>query len=242
MGYQNNKSFPPQWSEDYLTNFIQMANDNTIATFVNLKAWWNKLTEINSGFKKIADNLNNTQNILSSFFLLRSHSAFLAAIRLSSSGQVPESYMVLRGCLEFALYGFYLYKKPDKTGMWLNRDRGSRSDVIREFRPQKMIGVLKKHDAIIGEAASTLYEHTIGWGAHPNEKAITLNQEIVKETGGYIFNNIYLHEGNSAVAQICLKKTAQTGVCSLSIFRLVFKEKFELLGVSEELEEMKKSL
>ena len=62
---------------------------------------------------KIIDNVPNSSDFFPTLCLLRAHAAYFAAVRLSISGQVAEAYMVIRKCIENALYGFYLSKNPD---------------------------------------------------------------------------------------------------------------------------------
>ena len=48
--------------------------------------------------------------------------------------------------------------------------------------------------------------------------------------------------GNEDALHLCLKSCAQIGICALSIFRLVFRERFDILGISQNLDSMKKGL
>lgn len=45
----------------------------------------------------------------------------------------------------------------------------------------------------------------------------------------------YLTSGDDIAFGHALKTTAQVGVCGLDIFRLVFRERYDILGLSEEL-------
>ena len=55
------------------------------------------------------------------------------------------------------------------------------------------------------------------------------------------FKIIYL-EGNSDQLKLALKTTAQVGVCALSLFRSVYRERFDILGVTGALDHIKKGL
>ncbi len=52
---------------------------------------------------------------------------------------------------------------------------------------------------------------------------------------------IYLM-GDGAALRLCLKTAAQVGVCALGIFRLVFKERFDLVGLTNVLDQLRKDL
>ena len=105
---------PPEWGTDELTKFLDVARSNSYATFHNLRDEYRRLAEIDGAFRKAVDGLFNTKDWFAAFFLLRAHSSFLGGVRLSISGQVPEGYACLRLALENALYGFYLYKNPER--------------------------------------------------------------------------------------------------------------------------------
>lgn len=53
---------------------------------------YGKLLEIDDCFKMMVDNLINPLDFLSGMFLMRAHSAYRGACRLSMSGQLPGSY------------------------------------------------------------------------------------------------------------------------------------------------------
>jgi hypothetical protein len=56
------------------------------------------------------------------FLFVRAHSTYRAAIRLATSGQMPEAFSLLRGCIEYSLYGSYLHKFPSVIQTWIGRD------------------------------------------------------------------------------------------------------------------------
>lgn len=115
---------PPGWGEDSLSEFIDGATKNIHATFANLKPEYSRLKDINDLFGDVAEVLTNTKEWLESFFVLNARSYYLGAARFSMSGQVAESYVTMRGCLESALYGLHIYKTPDVRMIWLSRSHG----------------------------------------------------------------------------------------------------------------------
>lgn len=240
---QDSQRIPPNWADDSLSKFIQDTIDNTYATFHNLKLPYNRLKDIHIVFGKIVDNIDNTPDWFATFFLVRSHSALLGAVRLALSGQVPEAYMVLRGCLENALYGFYVTRNPGSRETWLRRhdDEESKKKVRKEFKISSLLDLLEKEDDKLRNIASDLYERTIDYGGHPNERALlsvtTKNVDEHKTT----FQSAYLI-GNEPALELCLKSCSQIGVCSLSIFQMIYKERFDILGLSDELMALKKGL
>lgn len=234
---------PPGWGDDPLSKFIQGTTDNTYATFHNLKEWYNRLSDINASFGDATQNMDRAQDWFASFFLFRTHSAYLAGIRLALSGQVPEAYMVLRGALECALYGLYVARKPSVSEIWLRRDEDevSRRKVRKEFKVANVFQVLELEDQKLRKIAGNLYERTIDYGGHPNQQAFLSVMKQQSDDSKITFQSAYMI-GNEDALHLCLKSCAQIGICTLSIFRLVFRERFDILGISQNLDSMKKGL
>lgn len=234
---------PPGWGDDLLSKFIQGTTDNIYATFDNLKEWYNRLRDIHASFSVATQNMDRTQDWFASFFLFRGHSAYLAGTRLSLSGQVPEAYMVLRGALECALYGLYVARKPSVRETWLRRDDDaiSRKRVRQEFKISNVFEVLKSEDQKLRKTAGDLYERTIDYGGHPNQQAFLSVMKQQSDESKTTFQSAYMI-GNEEALRLCLKSCAQIGTCVLSIFRLVFRERFDILGISQSLESMKRGL
>lgn len=240
---EDHSKVPPGWGDDPLSKFVQGTTENTYATFYNLKEWYNRLKDIHVAFSKAAENMDRTPDFLASFFLFRSHSAYLAGVRLALSGQVPEAYMVLRGSLECALYGLYVARKPSVGEVWLRRDEDeqAKKKVKQEFKVASLFQVLDSEDQKLRKIAGDLYERTIDYGGHPNQQAflsVMKQQSLGSKT---TFQSAYMI-GNESALHLCLKSSAQIGTCALSIIRLVFRERFDILGISDELEALKKGL
>lgn len=235
-----NSSIPPNWGKDSLSEFIDTTRHNTFATFVNCPSQYNTLKSIQDAFRYATDNLINTPEWFAGFFLLKSHSAYLGGVRFSISGQCPESYMVLRGCIEAALYGLYFFRNKSSHETWLNRHNSEESlkRVKDEFKIGNLFSVLKTVDPKIHDTAKLLYNRTIDYGAHPNELALTSVLRKTEEGDTIKFNLNYLSCDTPAF-HLALKTTAQVGLCSLFIFKNVYSERFKLLGIDSTLDKLK---
>jgi hypothetical protein len=219
------------------------ARGNEFATYANIKGEIQRLIDIDALYRKVVDGLNHSKDWFAGFFVLRAHSNYLAACRMSWSGQIPECYALLRSCLENALYGIYLAKNPDSRETWLRRhdsDQHKRK-VRNEFKIRTMLDFAKEIAKNEGEVAKILYERTIDYGAHPNERALMQTLQLNKRDKHVEFRVVYL-EGDSVQLRLALKTTAQVGVCTISLFRPVYKERFDILGVTDVIEHIKKGL
>ncbi|NWG86237.1 MAG: hypothetical protein HXY26_01795 [Hydrogenophilaceae bacterium] len=234
---------PPNWEANEISKFIDAARANEFATFANLTGEIARLSDIDLGYRKAIDGVNHSKDWFAGFFLLRAHSNFLAACRLCWSAQIPESYALLRSCLENALYGLYLSKHPESRETWLRRgeDTAARQRVKDEFQIGTMLRLAAMVDATEGAVARALYDRTIDSGAHPNELALMQTLQINKSADHIEFKSNYL-DHDSVALRAALKTTAQVGVCALSLFQLIYPERFDIMGVTDLLRHVKVGL
>lgn len=231
---------PPGWGEDPLSDFIEAARQNTFATFLRLRTEFGRLSDVDRLFVKASENLHGLSDetlLLPATFFHRAHSAYRGACRLASSGQVAETYPVLRACLEYSVYAFFVQGNRDKAEIWLKRsdDAASRKKVKDLFKITPMLA------SLADPAVTDLYERTIDFGAHPNELALTSTTRADTHDGSRRLEVASL-VGDSPVLRVSLKTTAQVGVASLRTFKRVFRERFDLLGLSDALDEAARGL
>lgn len=234
------------WGKDSLSEFLDNAQHNVMASFVNLKPEYTRLLQIHEAFKKIIENLLNIKELVPSFFLMRAHASYLGGVRFSLSGQVPEAYMVLRGCLENSLYAFHIFQHLEASEIWIRRHDSpdSLSKCKNEFRINKVFESLEKADVSVCKIARELYATTIDYGGHPNELSLTSIMSKSEDESKIDFKIPYLmdYRINPLPFILCMKSVARIGVCSLCIFRLIFRERFDILSITDSLEKLKVGL
>jgi hypothetical protein len=237
---------PIDWGRDHLSEFLDNAQHNILATFNNLKPEYNLLRDINAAFHNISENLLNIESLLPAFFLFRAHSSYLGSLRLSLSGQVPEAYMVLRGCLENSLYALHIYKMSDTAEIWLRRhdDEISLKRCKECFRISNVFKSLENEDINLSHTVRVLYETSIDYGGHPNERSLSSIMKKSEDESRIRFTVPYLidYRINPEAFTLGLKSTARAGVCALLIFKIIFRARFDILGISDSLEKLKKGL
>ncbi len=231
---------PENWGADSLGKFLEDAHHNIIATFTNLLPQYNILAEIDKLYCKIIDNLNQSPEFVAGFFLIRTHSSFRGAVSLCLSGEVPEAYMVLRGCIESALYGLYVSDNLKRQEIWLRRheDDESRGRVKNEFTIRKVLNHLKKIDEKTHKIVGSLYDRTIDYGAHPNERAIS-SQIRTESNGSRVnFTADYFLCGNIQ-QQFAIRSASQIGICCHDIFYNIFCNRYRILGIDKQLNQIR---
>lgn len=234
---------PDGWRNDSVTRFIDDAFNNCVATMTNFRSLpiVQILIKINDLFfdaNKIK--CHPIQECLLPLFLGRAHSAYLGAVRLSTSGQVVETYMVARGCLENALYSLFIQDDPtinkeisNRVKIWMDRAESEAAGrkCRKTFTSGNVLGNLANHDKSLGRKTLRLYRIAIERGAHPNFAGHLVTSKLSLE-GSHID---FLIPGSKIVCQACIQFTAQVGICTLKIFELAYGEKFKSEGLSKKL-------
>ncbi len=104
-----------------------------------------------------------------------------------------------------------------------------------------LLSALQSEDVKLHRITKELYDRTIDLGGHPNEKAFFSVMKQTKDDSKLTFDSGYL-VGNEPALQLAIKTCAQVGICVLSIFQRIYPQRFDILGLSERLNLLKKGL
>lgn len=245
-GYPMIKDPPPNWGNDSISEFISHAANGSFATFVHKEDEFSTLVRIDSIFHELTNitvESPEDHEYYPLIFVARTHSYFLAAVRLAVSGQIPETYNLLRGCLENALYGYYLLKVPDSQSIWEKRGESpeDRRNSINAFKVGTLKSELEKESSSLLTVFNTLYETCIDFGAHPNEAAVHVTLEFVKVGDNAQIRTSYLHS-NPELISMAILATIRTGLWCLKVIKLMYPTRFDLLGLSDKLERLARDI
>ena len=232
---------PPGWGKDSLSRFFEDAHHNNKAASVNLRSAWDHLGRIGDLLSQACSCLTNTQTILAPHFLIDAHSCYLAGVRLATSGQIRPAYMVLRGCLESSMYGLHIAKNEEAKGaIWLNRhvDDATLKAMKNEFSISNVQKTLACVDPETAKAVALLYQLVIDYGGHPNPYAL-LTMVDSKEEGKTTTELQDVLSQDCPAMRLCLKTTADVGLCALHVFHNVYRERFDILSITHKLIELR---
>ena len=124
--------------------------------------------------------------------------------------------MTLRGSIESALYANAMVNNPKLQDIWLKRDSGkkARQACRDEFTSGRMFRALSK--AQNGEFSNRLreiYDSTIDFGAHPNNRLLLMSTQIEElPTGEHELNFAYIHGVGSFELRQSLVACAEVGL------------------------------
>jgi hypothetical protein len=142
--------------------------------------------------------------------------------------------------LEYALYALHINENPALAEVWLRRHENEESlkKAKRSFRHVDVMKTLLTNDDALHSSLSELYQRTIDFGGHPNERAVSSSSKMWQEGDTTVIRNQFLH-GDSPALDHALRSTAQIGLGSLLVFQLIYKDRFDLLGLHDTIESLK---
>jgi hypothetical protein len=220
---------------DELTQFFATVTHNQKANIAAFPNWYRLVRRVNDCFQRAGANLENPSPLMSAILMLRCQYAYKAAAGMAFSGQVVETFPMLRFCLECAGYAIVIFRDPELQTVYMSRhvDEAGMEAQKRKFT----IGELRKSIMAVNQAVGAtfdgLYQRTIDFGGHPNPHAMMSAIEMGQASGG--FSALALSTDHQ-VLQHAMKSTAQAGLCALLIFQHVFRSTFKSLGVTADID------
>ena len=215
------------WGKDKLTQDIEESFCNIGVSFLDLKPHFGLLKKAYEIFHGAGELLSSsTLNVLIAQSLFaRTASCFLGAVRLSCSGQLTETYMLLRACVENSLYAFYIFDNAERANIWANRDKdeGSKKKCKRTFVVRNIWDELKENSRVLEKDAREFYDMTIDWGAHPNESSLFPNMDRKQDDSGY---SLRIHNTDKVFMRTTIIATIKASLLTFRIFALAFPEVF----------------
>jgi len=216
------------WGDDVLTRLIDTAFFNIGVSFLKLKPYLELQTKALEVFLDAANMLSwsTLDGLVSGSLLSRAASCYFAAVRLSCSGQITETWVMLRASLENSLYAFYVARNPKLAKVWMDRHKSeaSKNACKTHFRIGNVWKVLAKESRRIAKEANDLYETSIDFGGHPNERSLTLNLVEKRDGSGY---QLMILNPDEALTRASLTTTLLTCSCVFEIFALIFPDVFK---------------
>jgi hypothetical protein len=240
---------PPPWGDDPLSNFFSEAEYNERVSSINLATIYALLQRLHAAFRRVEETVekdNREEFLVTRFLIVRTHSSFLAAIRLAMSGQLSESYAVLRAAIEQTWYALYMAKDPqppNRVKVWLcrNHDEISKSKCKSEFTVTNVRSTHDSLDSVTAKQLHQLYETMIDFGAHPNQLGVlmAMNKSVTEQANSYQVGIIFT---DIVPLVATLQKAVAVAVGALKVFQLIFSERFKIMGLDEEIKALVREL
>lgn len=233
------------WGSTFLTEFLNSAHENTIISYCKLRGHFEVFENLTQLFKDLLERVSelNEHNLPLGLFLGRACGSFLGAVRLSSSGQLSESYAQLRLCLENALYAFGIHHEPPLAKAWLERHSSEekRKTCKRKFQPTAIIKSLTDQDHRLGKAVARDYEKCIDFGAHPNERSVFPNVRVTNHEG-HAEMRIALLNTSREFLEAAMLACATTALNAIKIFEIMYPDQWKAVNGREKVHTVEATL
>lgn len=224
---------PLAWGSDDLSNYLEDAQRNRLATFVHRKARFEKLRAIDLCFVDSAKDWLNPPNPVTAMLLIRTQSSFRVACSAAMAGQVVETFVLIRAMLETAGYAAHIARNTGLAEIWLRRH--DNASTMKNQKKNFEIGAVKKSIRSANVHAANrfdrMYQDSIDFGAHPNASAVLGSTTIRQIDGGSRLDHVLLHTEGIPMDD-ALVSTARSGLCALEVLQIAFAARFELLGIN----------
>lgn len=235
----------PLWEGDDLSAFLSNAQRNERISALKIPDVYALLQHVNVAFVQVAtitEKEHNAALLPTRFLMARARGAWLAAVRLGLSGQVVEANLVLRAVIEDAWYALHLAKDPrppTRLEIWLRRDDNAPAKALcrTEFAIGNVRATHAARDAAAEAILHVLYKRTIEFGAHPNPRGVLAAMTRMDTDEGHAFGAVLLTDKPVLIA-VALKTTVEVAVGALKTFRLIFPERFAIMGMDGEIDKL----
>lgn len=205
------------WANSKLTDHLKTAYQNIGVSYLRLRPYCEVVMKAAEIFEDADALLSPTDHhsLIAAALFGRSYACFIAAVRLSLSGQLSETSVLLRALLENALYAFHIATHPQLTTFWLDRHKNKSSEAkCKEvFRIASIWKALEARAPGLAKDTKKYYNTQIDRGAHPNERSV--------------FPNLVSRDGQSGLALRifnCDEGLMRASICMISITaELTFK-------------------
>ncbi|MEQ8701472.1 MAG: hypothetical protein RLT05_33545 [Bauldia litoralis] len=237
---------PRGWGQDQLTQFLEMAFHNRLATFDNIPEV-RRVIAIDAVYMDVFVGkpwVNPGASIAPTFFI-RGHAAWRSAVEHAMSGQVAEVFAPGRLALEYAAYALRICTQEELAEVFLKRhdSEAALKACKSAFRAEKLVRAIGELDVPGADRFEKLYQRAVDYGAHPNERAITgsLSIDDAADPKALTLEQKQLH-GEGPQLDHAIRTVCQIGMTCLDIFVLIFPDRFRDVGVMARLPNLRRGL
>jgi hypothetical protein len=238
---------PTSNTDKSLASFITRVQANQEGNRQRFPDQYRIIERVDTCFVVVSEHLAYAKPLFIGPMFLRAHYAYKTAASMTLAGQVPESFVVMRSCLEYAGYALaifadpHLEDEPSREHVFVNRhaDEASMRLQKQEFQIIKVEKIITYYDPKLGNIFRFLYNRSIDYGGHPNPHGMLTAMNIDKEDEKITSITTLALTVEPLPLIFAMKSAAQVGLTALYVFREMFKAKFELLGIRVEMDALR---
>lgn len=240
---------PPPWDTDPLSRYFAEAEYNDRVTAFSFPTVFALLQAANSALElveKAVEHDGEQVLLIPRFLIVRFRSSYLASIRLAMSGQIPESFALLRSAIEQAWYALHIARDPNPTSraeIWLKRNDGpsEKAACKKEFTVKNVRTTHEACDQATADQLREVYETSIDFGAHPNQMGMLISMAHEKNPNQINYEVGILHPDTVPMLG-ALRLSVAVVIGALKIFQLVYPAKLAATPVQDRIGQLIKDI
>lgn len=211
-------------AESPLTHFFAASWRNTKLSIDRHPEHFETLSEVDVILNVLTAFSDESRERVARSMLIQTHGALRAASLLALSGQVAESYSLMRTALRSAMHGVFIAGDEERQRIWLARVDDDRSADLKRttFANGLMLRHLRQLDAATAGIYERLHHRTIDRGLHAN----CHGGGSENDAGSSAESGCDDFALDDEVQRSALRSVAQVGICTLSMFYYVYGDLF----------------
>src|ERR1700730_16405491 len=211
-----------------LDRFLDVVHNNQLANRARFPDQYRIIQRVDHCFVTAGQHLSHQKPVLVGPLFLRSQYAYKTAAGMTLAGQVAESFVMTRSCLEYAGYALAIAADPrlenttSREEVFVNRnvDEASLKAQKAEFQVGKIRGMIAAFDEKLAANFKLLYDRSIDYGGHPNPYGVLTGMNMETKDEQLISITTLALTNDPIITMFAMKSVAQVGLCSLYIFQL----------------------
>jgi hypothetical protein len=234
---------PSPTDDKSLDRFLEVVHNNRLGNRARFPAEYQIILRIDDCFVTAGKHLSHQKPVFVGPMLLRSQYAYKTAAGMTLAGQVAESFVMMRSCLEYAGYALAIFadpcvqNTPSREEVFVNRniDEASLKAQKAEFLVSKIRGIIATFDEKLAANIKLLYDESIDYGGHPNPYGLLTGINLETKDEQLTSITTLALTSDPVITMFAMKSATQVGLAALCIFQHIFGAKFELLGIRAEI-------
>jgi hypothetical protein len=232
-----------------LDRFLEVLPKNQLANRARFPDQYQIIKRVDYCFVTAGKHLSYLKPLLVGPLFLRSQYAYKTAAGMALAGQVAESFVMTRSCLEYAGYALAIFADqplegvPTREEVFVNRnvDVESLKAQKDEFLVSRIRAIILKYDQKLAENFKLLYDRSIEYGGHPNPYGVLTAMKMEKKDDQLTSITTLALTDDPMITAFAMQNVARVGLTSLCIFQIMCEAKFELLGIRAEMDALKRT-
>jgi hypothetical protein len=230
-----------------LDRFLDVVHNNQLANRARFPDQYRIIQRVDHCFVTAGQHLSYQKPVLVGPLFLRSQYAYKTAAGMTLAGQVAESFVITRSCLEYAGYALAIFadprfeNTPSREEVFVNRnvDEASLKAQKAEFLVSKIRGMIAVFDEKLAANFKLLYDRSIDYGGHPNPYGLLTGMNMETKDEQLTSITTLALTDDPIITMFAMKSVAQVGLTALRIFEHMCEAKFELLGIRAEMDALR---